>query len=213
MRVLIVGATDEALDIIRELVKNKHEVVVVDDNKSRIDRVVQELDIAAHLFSFIDLEVFQQIGMHRADAVIAMHPIDTINIIVCTIAKYLRVPKVYAIVNSRESANILEKLGLSNSVKVKSRAMFKEVLEMVYNIKIAELDDKYYLVIATVEEGSNLIDKKVEEVEDEGVKVLTIVSNDNNVVNFDKNYSFKKNDKVLFIVDKGKFSSFLSSFT
>jgi len=213
MRVLIVGATDEALDLVREFIRNKHEVIVVDDNKTRIDRVVQEFDVAAYLFSLIDLEIFQQIGIHKADIVIAIHSVDTVNIVVCTLAKHFRVPKVYAIVNNKETADILEKLELANSVKIKSKAVFKELLEMIYNVRITEFDKDHYLILVNVEENERLLDKKVNDIEDEGIKVLAIVSSENNIVSFDKNYSFKKNDKVFLIADKDKLGSFLSKFT
>lgn len=209
MRVVVVGASEEALELIKEFVTNGHDVVVLDDNKSRIDRVVQELDVAAYTFSVIDIDVFQQIGMHKADLVIAMHPIDTVNILVCTIAKHFNVPKVFAVVNTKEALNIIHKLGLANNVLLRSRAMHRVLLEVLFNINLAEFDDNHYIMFIKVDEDSPLYNKKVDDVDMEGAKIISIVSSDNNVVNFDKNYVIKKNDKVIMVISKDKFESFV----
>jgi len=204
-----VGATDEALEIIRSLLNEGHEVVILDDNKSRIDKTVQELDIAAYMFSIVDLDTFQQAGIHKADIVLAMHPLDTINILVCSLAKHFNVPRIYAIVSSKESANILWKLGLASNVLIKSRALSKALTELVYNVKLIELDEEHYLAVVTIKEGSYFVGKKVGDAEDEGIKVIAILSSENTLVNPDKNYMIKHDDKIVFIVHKDKLESFI----
>ncbi|MEM1644796.1 MAG: TrkA family potassium uptake protein [Ignisphaera sp.] len=209
MRVLIVGATDEALEIIRRLLNEGHEVIILDDNRSRIDKAVQELDVAAYMFSMIDLDTFQQAGIHKADMVLAIHPLDAVNILACSLAKHFNVPRIYAVVNSKESANMLWKLGLASNVLIKSRALSKALIELIYDVKLIELDNENYLVLATVGEGSYLVGKTIGDVEDEGVKVVVVLSDENTLINLDKNYTFKQGDKIVFIIRKDNLESFV----
>lgn len=209
MRVLVVGATDEALEITRSLLNEGHEVVILDDNKSRIDKAVQELDVAAYMFSIVDLDTFQQAGIHKADIVLAMHPLDTVNILVCSLAKHFNVPRIYAIVSSKESANILWKLNLASNVLIKSRALSKAVTELVYDVKLIELDEENYLAVVAVKEGSYFVGKTVRDAEDEGIKVIAVLSSENTLANPDKDYMIKHNERIVFIIRKDKLESFV----
>lgn len=208
MRILVVGATDEAIDAIKEIVRRGHEVVVLDDNKTRIDKVVQELDVATYIFSIMDLTAFMQAGIHKADMVLAIHPIDTVNVLACVYARHFNVPKVLAVVNTNQVASILEKLGLANNILVKPRAMAKSLTELLYDIKLIEVDSDIYLTMLYVKEGSYVEGKSVEDLEAEGAKVLAIIA-DNNLVNFDKSYRLKNGEKLIFVVKKDKLESII----
>lgn len=204
MRILIIGATDEAINITRNLIVKGHEVVVLDNDRDRIDRVVQELDVAAYLFSITDLSAFMQAGIHRADMVLAIHPVDTVNILACVYAKHFNVPRILAVVGSQQTANVLERLGLAHNVLVKSKAVANMLMELLYNSKLIEIDEDHYIAMTEVSEGSRINGRSVEELEDNGVKVLAVISRENTVANIDKAYRMKVGDRVLIMVRKDR---------
>jgi len=206
---MVIGATDEVLDVIRDLVDKGHEVIVLDDNKSRIDRVAAELDVPAYIFSVLDLSALMHAGIHRADMILVAHPLDVVNILVCVYAKHFDIPKVIAAVNSEHVASILEKLGLAHGILIKSRALAKAFTELIYDTKIVELDDEYYIAMHNVKEGSHLEKKSLEDIEGDEIKVLVIISSENNIVKPDKSYILKPGDRILFMVKKDLLESVL----
>lgn len=209
MRILVVGATDEAVDIVKNLIEKGHEVIMLDDNKARIDKIVQELDVAAYVFSTTDLTSFQQAGIHRADMVLTMHPVDTVNMLACIFAKHFNVPKILAVVSSIQTADILKRLGLADNVLVRSKAVSRALMEFMYDVKLVDIDEEHYLVILVVKDGLHIEGKTVGDIEEEEIRVLTVMSSDNVPIGFNKDYVFKKDDKVILIVRKDKLESVL----
>lgn len=208
MRILIIGATEEAWDLVKDLVDKGHEIIVLDDDKTRIDKITRELDIATYIFSSSDLTPLLQAGVQRADVVLAMHPLDTINMLACTFAKHYGVPKIFAVVSSTQVADILKRLNLVDNTLIKSRIITKAVTELIYDVKLVELDDKSYLVVLRVEEGSYLEGKTIGDIEGEDIKVLTIFSG-NDIVKHDERYVLKRDDKILIVVKKDKLEHIL----
>ncbi|MEM0371729.1 MAG: NAD-binding protein [Ignisphaera sp.] len=209
MRVIVVGAVDEIMELIRELIDKGHEVVVLDDDNTRIDRFVQELDVAVYLFSLFDLTTFMRAGMHKADIVLVAHPVDTVNVLVCIYAKSLGVPKIYAVVGSAHTANVLSKLGFVERVLVKSTLVRRSLTELIYGVRIIELDEDNYLVMLTLSEVNHLEGKKVEEVEEQGAKILAILDSENNPINYDKDYVLKRGEKIVIKINKRSMESLL----
>ena len=209
MRVLVVGATDEAIDFIRNIMSRGHEAIVLDDSKARIDRVVQEFDITAYQFSIMDLSPLVQAGIYRADVVLAAHPVDTVNILVCVYAKHFNVPKIIALVNTQQAATIIEKLGLAHTIVVKSRIAAESFIGAFYGVKVMELDDENYVMLLEVKEGSHIEGKTVDDIEAEGAKLIAIISRDGNLVGPTKDYRLKHGDRALVIVKKDKIESVL----
>lgn len=209
MRIVVVGATDEAINTMRILINRGHEVIVLDDDKTRIDKVVQELDIPAYMFSITDLTALTQAGLHKADMVLALHPLDIVNILVCVYAKHFEIPRILAVVESNEAARVLEKLGLAHTILVRSRALSKALMELIYDIKLVEIDDENYLVLFVVRDDSRMLDKTIDDIEKEGANVIAVTSSENKLISFDKNYTIKKGDKLIFIVKKNDLESIL----
>lgn len=207
MRIVVIGAVDEIIELIKELNDNGHEVIILDDDRSRIDRFAQELDIPIYFFSLPDSRIFTQAGIHKADIILAVHPNDMINIIACVYAKSLAVPKIYAVVNSSHTANILNKLGLVEGILIKSASLSRALTELIYGVKIIELDEKNYLVMATINGENYFEGKKVKELEERGLKILAVLDNENNLINYDSEYVVKKDQKIVFKTEKDKIES------
>jgi trk system potassium uptake protein TrkA len=86
MRVLIVGAGEVGSSIAASLA-DTHEVVVVDTDPDRVERLTYAVDVLAIEGDGTDLSVLQDAEVERADIVIASTDADEVNLAVCTTVK------------------------------------------------------------------------------------------------------------------------------
>ena len=102
MRILIVGAGAVGFHLAKKLAEENHDVTIVEENRSRIKRIRERLDVKALEGSGGSPEVLRNAGMAESDLVIAVTDRDEMNVIVCTVAKNLGVPRTIARVRNAE---------------------------------------------------------------------------------------------------------------
>jgi len=87
MYVIIIGGGDVGAFVAEVLVHEKHEVVVVEPDEATAQRLQAALDVLVIDGSGVSPGVLQRAGIDRADLVLAVTPVDEINLIACMIAK------------------------------------------------------------------------------------------------------------------------------
>ena len=86
MRVIIVGAGEVGSSIAASL-SSSHEVVVIDIDSERVERLTYELDVLAIEGDGSDIETLQEAGIGKADLLIASTDDDETNLVTCGTAK------------------------------------------------------------------------------------------------------------------------------
>lgn len=100
MNIAIVGAGKVGFNIATKLQQEKHNVKVIDIDKSRIDYISQELDALGIEGNGANPLILKQVK--NSDLLIAVTNNDEINILACLIAKKLNIKKKIARVNKLE---------------------------------------------------------------------------------------------------------------
>jgi trk system potassium uptake protein TrkA len=117
MKVLIVGAGQVGCFLSQRLCNEGHEVVLVDQDQSHLDRVQEELNVMAVSGNGASAEVLEQANIKSCDIFIAVTDLDEVNILACLLAREYKVGKRLARVKSIEYSSqgaVLskEKLGI-----------------------------------------------------------------------------------------------------
>ena len=87
MRAIIVGAGDVGFQLAARLSQQGGEIVVVELDQSKVDRVEDHLDVLALQGSGVDYRVLEKAGIVEADTLIAVSDNDEVNILACQIAQ------------------------------------------------------------------------------------------------------------------------------
>ena len=111
--IIIVGAGKVGWNLARELMSKRHEVTVIESDRSRYLTVEQELEHNIQYGDATELWVLERAGISRADMVIAVTGDDEDNMLICQVAKekYL-VDRIIARVNNPRNRQWFELLGI-----------------------------------------------------------------------------------------------------
>lgn len=86
MKIVIGGATNTGKSIVGYLTMGNNDIVVVDDDASRLDELAKKYDLQPVLGSISRPDIQQKIGMDKADMLIAVTDSDEVNLIACQVA-------------------------------------------------------------------------------------------------------------------------------
>jgi trk system potassium uptake protein TrkA len=117
MYVVIAGAGKVGWNLARELMAKRHEVTVIESDRSRYLTVEQELEHAIQYGDATELWVLERAGINRADLTIAVTGDDEDNLLICQLAKekYL-CERIIARVNNPRNRQYFELLGIQPAV-------------------------------------------------------------------------------------------------
>ncbi len=118
MYIIVVGGGKVGYYLSRSLLESGHEVLVVEKNPQRAAFLTDELG-ADHVWlgDGCDSRTFEQIGLNRADAVIAVTGDDEDNLVICLLAKQrFGVPRTIARINNPRNSRIFARLGVDATV-------------------------------------------------------------------------------------------------
>src|SRR6478735_5614038 len=113
MYLLVIGAGKVGVNLTRELLKQGHEVTLIENSRSRYLLVEQELEHNIQYGDASELWVLERAGIERAEMVIAVTGDDEDNMLICQVAKekYL-VDRIIARVNNPRNRPHFELLGI-----------------------------------------------------------------------------------------------------
>ncbi len=117
MFIVIVGCGKVGVNTARSLLHLGHEVIVVEQRKSRYDLLLEELGDNLLLGDGTEIWVLEKAGIARADLVVAVTGDDEDNIIISQIARLkYAAPKVVARVNNPFNQPTFDVLGIDATI-------------------------------------------------------------------------------------------------
>lgn len=102
MRIVIVGIGQTGKELAKELIRAKHEVIVVDTDKELVEDFTDQYDAIGVVGSGVSKSVQLKAKVNYADALISLTSIDEVNLMSCAIAKANGAQFVMAKVSSEE---------------------------------------------------------------------------------------------------------------
>ena len=116
MNIVIVGVGKVGETLIGNLVREKHDVVIVDNDYKTVDDVVNRYDVRGIVGGGLERSVLVDAGVEKADLLIACTSRDEMNILCCVLAKKIGVRHTVARVRDpqyfKEMENMRADLGL-----------------------------------------------------------------------------------------------------
>ncbi len=153
MRIVIVGGGVVGFSLAEHLLKDHHQLSMVEQDGAVCQEIGEKLDMQIVCGSGSSPAALREAGLAEADMVLAVTPVNDVNIIVCTIAAQYEVPRRIARLRGSEfveKQNLidLEKLGIT-SVIHPERILVDQILQYV--------ETPYALESANFEEGRILL--------------------------------------------------------
>lgn len=99
MYVILVGGGSTGRALATHLIKEGHEVVIVEKDPERAKGLAENLDALIVQGDGSETEILKDAGVEKADAVAIMTPEDNTNLTICQILKKFDVPRIVARVN------------------------------------------------------------------------------------------------------------------
>ena len=113
MYILIGGGGQVGYYLARELLRQDHEVLLLDKDQSRVNQLGLELGAAVARGDACEARTLEQVGCERADLVIAVTGDDEDNLVICQVAKErFGREKTIARVNNPANEELFQKLGI-----------------------------------------------------------------------------------------------------
>lgn len=131
MKVIVVGGGRIGEALSRLLIKEKHDVVVVERDEKLAEELAEKLDALVLHGDGTDKNILKDANIEKADVVIAVSGDDKTNLMVCEFAKGVNVPNIIARINQSDNEGIFTKIGITNLINTTTTAIlaFKKAME------------------------------------------------------------------------------------
>ncbi|MCX8031402.1 MAG: Trk system potassium transporter TrkA [Thermodesulfovibrionales bacterium] len=173
MKVIIVGAGEVGFQIAKALSYENIDVVVIDRDKEKIKRVMDELDVAVIVGEGGDISSLEEAGAESADILLAVTNSDETNMIACMLAKAMfKVPRKIARIRNvdyfkNEKLLNAENLDINPAINPEFEAAMSiiRLLEIPVAIDVEDFEGGMVKVIGLkLQESNLLIGKSLKEI-------------------------------------------------
>ena len=169
MRIVIIGAGQVGSFLAREL-SNDHDVVVIENNKERSDKIRDSLDVLSIYGQGDNPEILKQAGLEESDILLAVSGDDRTNILSALYANNLNLCNIICRVRNSKYAEYPGLLNNENICVVSPSEIISEKLSILISAPFAWkaetfADGKVELFKLRVEEGTEIVDKKLKDLD------------------------------------------------
>jgi trk system potassium uptake protein TrkA len=206
--VLIVGGGKVGLNTARQLLQLGHEIVLVEQRKTRFDLIQPELEDALVFGDGTEIWVLEKAGIGRADMIVAVTGDDEDNIIISQIAKLkFGAPKVVARVNNPFNQSTFDLLGVEATICA-ATSMLRLILHELPVHKFVHLlslrRENLELVELEVSENSPFADVYVQDIALPAGIILAAISRAGHSMVVRGSTEILAGDYVLCLLEPGK---------
>lgn len=220
MKIIIVGCGKVGYTLAKALAEEKHNIIVIDKERTRVDFVQNTIDCMGVVGNGVIQSVLLEAEVDSADFVIAVTSSDEINILTCLIARKTSNCKTIARIRNHEYAKqieyILKELDISLTINPEL-ATAREIARITRYSKSISSDSffkgRLNLLKVKVPDNSRLIGLKLYMVAKElNCNVLICVIERGDDVIIPKGDSIiEKDDKIIFVADHNNVIKFFES--
>ena len=216
MYVIVAGGGRVGHCLSRALIDAEHEVLLVEKDRGRADYIAEELGEAVTRGDACEVRTMREIGMERADVVVAVTGDDEDNLVICQMAKLrFHVPRTIAKVNNPENEDIFQRLGIDTTVS-STKIIFNLIEQQIETNEVIPLAplQRGNIEIVEVDLGADspVLGKRIPQIAlPEGALIISIVRDGHAILpNID--VEFRQGDSVIALVTSEKESQIRNVF-
>ena len=206
MKVMIIGGGKVGTFLADFLLKEKHEVTVVEIRREELERLNRELgEKNVVCGSGSDPMVLESAGIHNANVVAAVTGSDEVNLVVTSIARFeFNVPRVIARVNNPKNAWIFTPdMGVDvalNQAELIGQLILEEMSmgDMVTLLKLRK--GQYSIVEEKVDPQASIVGKRLDDVTLPDKCVIVAILRHEGMVIPHGDFEFRPADEVISLV-------------
>src|SRR5437763_787661 len=169
MYIIVVGGGKVGFYLARELVSEGHEILVIEQDRTKCDRIADELGDITLCGDGCEAAVLENAGTGRADMLIAVTGGDEDNLVSCQVAKNkFNVPRTIARINNPKNELIFKKLGIDMTVSATQAVLARIEQELPTHHLIPLLrirQSGFEMVEATLTEDSPAVGRRMSDLE------------------------------------------------
>ncbi len=169
MRIVIIGAGQVGSFLAREL-SNDHDVVVIENNKERSDKIRDSLDVLSIYGEGDNPEILKQAGLDESQVLLAVSGDDRTNILSTLYANNLNLNNIICRIRNSTYMEYPGLLNNENISLISPSEIISEKLSILISAPFAWkaetfADGKVELFKLRVEEGTEIVDKKLKDLD------------------------------------------------
>lgn len=222
MKIIIVGAGEVGFNIAQKLSEENHDVVLIDKDPQKMERIADNIDVQAYLASGTSPKALKDSGIREADMLVAATDSDEVNLISCLLARNLN-PYMLKVARVRNEEYLEEKelfgpdlLGIHHIINPQS-AMVETILSLMKvpgaSDVIDFVDGRVKLIGFTVPRDSKFTGRQLLSFKDlEGKLLLGAIVRGDQVVIPRGQDTVEADDLVYLVVKNGEWDSALKLF-
>jgi trk system potassium uptake protein TrkA len=167
MYIIIVGGGSVGYHLCKALLKEGHEVLVLDKDAAKCENFEDELGSVCVRGDGCEVATLAEAGASRAEVFIAATDEDEDNLVACQVAKHkFGVPRTIARVNNPENEKIFKKLGVDCPISV-TNLILEHIEEKIPTHPLIHLltmgEEKVEIIEVKILKGSKSVGKSVKE--------------------------------------------------
>lgn len=150
MYVIVVGAGEIGTPLVRMMMADKHDVVVVEKDERTADEVARKFDCLVLNADATHAETLEEAGAERADAIISTTDVDATNMMVMLLADELDVSSRVSVVHNEEHMSLFRRIGANvienpqqliaeHLNRAVQQPMIKDVLHLAGDAEVFEI--------------------------------------------------------------------------
>jgi len=146
MYVIVAGGGKVGHYLTRALIDAGHEVLLVEKDRSRASYLAEELGEVVVRGDACEVRTMREIGMERADVVVAATGDDEDNLVICQMAKRrFHVSRTIARVNNPQNEDIFHRLSIDSTVSS---------TKIIFNLIEQQIETDEVILLAPLQRGN-----------------------------------------------------------
>ncbi|KQC11837.1 MAG: hypothetical protein APR63_12125 [Desulfuromonas sp. SDB] len=130
MYIIVAGAGDTGSQIIKILIENNHDVVIIDTNREICEQIYAETGAVTINGSATDLGILKDAGVDKADILLCLLKHDSDNIAATVLAKSLGVPRILAFIRKPIYEHAYQAAGADIVIKLSDLLINQIIMEI-----------------------------------------------------------------------------------
>ena len=179
MRIIIAGGGSIGERLGEFLVKEKHDVIIIEKDEKRAEELGEKLDAIVLYGDASDRKVLKDSNIEKCDVFVVMTGDDKTNLMICEVAKTFNVPVIVSRINDPSNEQIFTDLGINATINITASVIltFKKILESPERRLVGIVGGDAEIFEIPVRKDSKICGKKIEQIKNACVVVGLVRKN------------------------------------